>query len=283
VPDPRGVRHSLISVLLASVAAVLAGAQSLAAVGEWVADAPPGVLAAPGVRFDPLAGRFRPPDEATSGAGMNGASSLHLTVFGMNPVVKHVSEDLKRRYLPGVADGSLHICFGVTEPDAGSDTTRIRTRAERESGRYIVHGHKIWTSKASECSKVLLLVRTTPREQCAKPTDGLTLPLADLDPRHCDIRPIDKMGRNAVASNELFIDGLEVPLHDRIGRGRRRLPLPAGRTEPRADTHRARGPRPGPGRARPRGSIRQGAHRVSAAHRTEPGHRLSAGPSVDAA
>lgn len=154
---------------------------------------------------------------AASGAGMNGASSLHLTVFGMNPVVKHGSPEMKTRYLPQVADGSLHVCFGVTEPDAGSDTTRIITRAVRQGDKYLVDGRKVWTSKAQECSKVLLLARTTPRSECAKPTDGMTLLLADLDPDHCDIRPIHKMGRNAVESNELFIDGLEVSIEDRVG------------------------------------------------------------------
>jgi acyl-CoA dehydrogenase len=154
---------------------------------------------------------------AATGAGMNGASSLHLTVFGMNPVVKHGSEEMRQRYLPSVADGSLHVCFGVTEPDAGSDTTRITTRARRKGDRYVIDGRKVWTSKAADCSKVLVLARTTPRDQCEKPTDGMTLLLADLDPKHTEIRPIHKMGRNAVASNELFIDGLEVAVEDRVG------------------------------------------------------------------
>lgn len=154
---------------------------------------------------------------AASGAGMNGASALHLTVFGMNPVVKHGSEEMKRKYLPQVADGSLHVCFGVTEPDAGSDTTRITTRATRTPGGYVVTGQKVWTSKAQDSSKVLLLARTTPRERCTRSTDGLTLLLADLDRDHCDIRPIKKMGRNAVQSCELFIDGLHVDESDRVG------------------------------------------------------------------
>lgn len=154
---------------------------------------------------------------AASGAGMNGASALHLTVFGMSSVVKHGSEAMKRRYLPKVADGSLHVCFGVTEPDAGSDTTGITTRAELVGDHYVVHGRKVWTSKAQECSKVLLLARTTPRSQCSRPTEGMTLFLADLDRDKCDIRPIPKMGRNAVDSNEVVIDGLEVAVEDRVG------------------------------------------------------------------
>lgn len=154
---------------------------------------------------------------AASGAGMNGASALHLSVFGMNPVVKHGSEEMKQKYLPGIVDGSLHVCFGVTEPDAGSDTSRIRTVATRTDDGYVVTGRKVWTSKAQECSKVLLLTRTTPREMCEKPTDGMTLLLADLDRTYCDIRPIEKMGRNAVDSNELFIDDLPVSFADRVG------------------------------------------------------------------
>ena len=154
---------------------------------------------------------------AASGAAMNGASAIHLTVFGMNPVVKHGSQEMKEHYLPQVVDGSLHVCFGVTEPDAGSDTTRIRTVATRTDTGYVISGRKVWTSKALECSKVILLTRTTPREECRKPTDGMTLFLADLDPNHCTIRPIEKMGRNAVDSNELYIDELPVPISDRVG------------------------------------------------------------------
>src|SRR5437588_139054 len=99
---------------------------------------------------------------AASGAAMNGASAIHLSIFGMHPVVKHGSSAMKRRYLPRVADGSLHVAFGVTEPDAGTDTTNISTTAVRDGDRYLVRGRKVWTSKATLCEKVLLLVRTTP-------------------------------------------------------------------------------------------------------------------------
>src|SRR3546814_6784953 len=135
----------------------------------------------------------------------------------MNPVIKHGSQQMKERYLPQVVNGSLHTCFGVTEPDAGTDTTRIRTLATRTDQGYVVSGRKVWISKALECSKVLLLTRTTPRDECKKPTDGMTLFLADLDPDHCTIRPIEKMGRNAVDSNEIYIDELPVDLEDRVG------------------------------------------------------------------
>jgi acyl-CoA dehydrogenase len=156
---------------------------------------------------------------AASGAAMNGCSAIHLSIFGMHPVVLHGSEELKRRYLPRVAAGELHVAFGVTEPDAGLDTTSIATRALRSDNddHYVVRGRKVWTSKALESRKVLLLTRTTPRSECAKPTDGLTLLLADLDDPAVHITPIRKMGRNAVASCEVVYDGLRVPVSDRVG------------------------------------------------------------------
>jgi acyl-CoA dehydrogenase len=154
---------------------------------------------------------------AASGAAMNGCSALHISIFGMNPVVKHGSDEMKRRYLPRVADGSLHVAFGVTEPDAGTDTSAITTRAVRDGDEYVVHGQKVWTSKALDCEKVLLLVRTTPIEECAKRTDGMTLLLADLQVPEVDIRPIPKLGRNAVASCETRYDGLRVHVSDRVG------------------------------------------------------------------
>jgi acyl-CoA dehydrogenase len=154
---------------------------------------------------------------AASGAGMNGASSMHLSIFGMHPVIVHGSEELKRRTLPRIVAGDLHVCFGVTEPGAGLDTTRITTFARREGDRYVVNGRKVWISKAMESEKILLLTRTTKFSEVAKKTDGLTLFLTDLDRAKVDIRPIKKMGRNAVTSNELFIDGLEIPVEDRVG------------------------------------------------------------------
>ena len=154
---------------------------------------------------------------AASGAAMNGASAVHLSIFGMNPVLKHGSDWMKDEYLPRVADGSLHVAFGVTEPDAGLDTTAITTRAVRDGDEYVVHGRKIWTTKATLCEKVLLLVRTTPKEECARRTDGLTLLLADLQRPEVEITPIPKAGRNAVVSCEVVYDGLRVPVHDRVG------------------------------------------------------------------
>ncbi len=154
---------------------------------------------------------------AASGAGMNGASSIHLSIFGMHPVIVHGSEELKQRTLPRIVNGDLHVCFGVTEPGAGLDTTKITTFARREGDKYIVNGRKVWISKAVESEKILLLTRTQKFEDSPRKTDGLTLFLTDLDRSKVDIRPIKKMGRNAVTSNELFIDDLEIPVEDRVG------------------------------------------------------------------
>ncbi len=163
---------------------------------------------------------------ASSGGAMSAASTLHISMFGMGPVVHHGSEELKRTYLPPTATGELHVSFGVTEDDAGTDTSRIRTTAVRDGNRWIVNGKKIWNTKAQQAQKVLLLTRTTPREDCAKPTDGMTLFLADLDRRYIDVREIPKLGRNAVNSNEIFIEGLPVSdaeVVGEVGRGFRCL------------------------------------------------------------
>lgn len=154
---------------------------------------------------------------ARSGGGMNAASSIHMSIFGMHPVVKHGSDELKARTLPRIATGDLHVCFGVTEPGAGLDTSRITTFAKRDGDSYVVNGRKVWISKALESEKILLLTRTTPYDEVTKKTDGMTLFLTDLDRAHVDIRPIPKMGRNAVSSNELFIDDLRIPAEDRVG------------------------------------------------------------------
>ncbi|HLY84833.1 MAG TPA: acyl-CoA dehydrogenase family protein [Acidimicrobiales bacterium] len=154
---------------------------------------------------------------AASGAAMNGCSAIHLSVFGMNAVVKHGSDEMKQEYLPKVAGGQLHVAFGVTEPDAGTDTTAITTSATRDGDQYIVRGRKVWMTKALYCQKVLLLVRTTPLSESARRTDGLTLLLADLQRPEVDIQPIDKVGRNAVVSCEVRFDDLVVPVSDRVG------------------------------------------------------------------
>ena len=154
---------------------------------------------------------------ARSGGAMNAAATLHLSIFGMGPVVHHGSDELKERTLPPTARGELHVSFGVTEDDAGTDTSRIRTAARRDGDRYIVTGKKVWNTKAQQAQKILLLARTTPREQCRKPLEGMTLFLTDLDRDHCEIREIPKLGRNAVNSNEVYIADLPVPARDVVG------------------------------------------------------------------
>ena len=151
---------------------------------------------------------------ASTGAGMNGCSAMHLTVFGLNPVIRFGSDRLKNAFLPRACAGDLHVAFGVTEPDAGTDTARIKTRAEPDgAGGYRIYGRKIWTSKALESEVVLLLARTGE----APGMKGLSLFLANLDRNYVDIRPIPKMGRNAVASCEVAYDGLPVEGWRRIG------------------------------------------------------------------
>jgi acyl-CoA dehydrogenase len=154
---------------------------------------------------------------AASGAAMNGCSAVHLSIFGMEPVRRYGSPQLANEVLPRVAAGDLHVAFGVTEPDAGTDTTSIRTRAMRDGDEYVVTGAKIWTTKAPYCELCLLLVRTTPRDECEKPTQGMTLLLVDLQDPAVDITPIPKLGRNAVVSCEVRYDGLRVPVSRRIG------------------------------------------------------------------
>ena len=153
---------------------------------------------------------------AGSGGAMAAASSVHMNIFGPHAIVKHGSDTQKARWLPGLIDGSYKVCFAVTEPDAGLDTTRIKTRAERDGDDYIVHGQKIWTSTAQVTEKIMLLARTAPRDDAA-PAEGLSLFFTDLDRETASVREIEKMGRKAVDSNEIFFDGMHVAAADRIG------------------------------------------------------------------
>lgn len=152
-----------------------------------------------------------------SGAGFTGASAVHMNIFGLNPVVVFGSEDLKQRALPPLIQGKQKACFAVTEPDAGLDTTKLKTRAVKQGNKYIVHGRKIWISTAQVADKMLLLARTTPLEEVSKPTQGLSLFYTDLNRDYVEVREIEKMGRKAVDSNMLFFDGLEIPEEDRVG------------------------------------------------------------------
>ena len=154
---------------------------------------------------------------ASSGGGFAAASTIHINLFGPHPIVVFGTPEQKARWLPPLIEGREQACFGVTEPDAGLDTTRITTRATREGSGYRVVGRKIWTSTAQVANKIMLLTRTTPRDQCKAPTDGITLFYTDLDRAKVEVRRIDKMGRKAVDSNALFIDGLYIPEADRIG------------------------------------------------------------------
>ncbi|MGO4391682.1 acyl-CoA dehydrogenase family protein [Variovorax sp. M-6] len=154
---------------------------------------------------------------ARSGAGMSGASAVHINVFGLNPVVVFGSEAQKERMLPPMARGEVKTCFAVTEPNTGLNTTQLRTRAVRQGDKYVVNGSKVWISTAQVAQKVLLLARTTPLEDVKKPTHGLTLFYTDLDRTRVQVREIEKMGRKCVDSNELFIENFEVPVADRIG------------------------------------------------------------------
>ena len=154
---------------------------------------------------------------ARSGAGMSGASAVHLNLFGPNPIVVFGNEEQKERFLPPLIKGQDRACFGVTEPDAGLNTTRLSTRAVRDGDNYVINGRKMWTTTAQTASKILLIVRTTDLEDCKKPTDGLSLFYTDLDRSAIEVRKIPKMGREAVDSNALFIDDLVVPVANRIG------------------------------------------------------------------
>ena len=152
-----------------------------------------------------------------SGAGLTGASAVHMNIFGLNPVVMFGNEAQKRRMLPPLVQGKEKACFAVTEPNTGLNTTQLKTRAERRGDHYLVNGAKVWISTAQVAEKMLLLARTTPLEQVRNHTDGLSLFYTDLDRSHVEVREIEKMGRKAVDSNELFIDGLRIPVEDRIG------------------------------------------------------------------
>jgi acyl-CoA dehydrogenase len=152
-----------------------------------------------------------------SGAGLSGASAVHMNIFGLNPVAVYGTEEQKRRMLPPIAAGKEKACFAVTEPNAGLETAKLQTKAERRGDIYIINGAKIWISTAQVADKMLILARTAPIEEGRKPTAGLSLFYTALDRRFVEVREIEKMGRKAVDSNQLFIDGLEVPAADRIG------------------------------------------------------------------
>jgi acyl-CoA dehydrogenase len=151
-----------------------------------------------------------------SGAGLSGASAVHMNIFGLHPVVVFGSDEQKKRWLPPLIAGKDRACFGVTEPNAGLNTLKLSTKAEKQGDHYVVSGQKIWISTAQVANKILLLARTTPVEE-SKGTEGLSLFYTDLDRSYIDVREIEKMGRKCVDSNEVFIDKLKIPVGDLIG------------------------------------------------------------------
>jgi acyl-CoA dehydrogenase len=154
---------------------------------------------------------------AESGAGMSGASAVHINIFGLQPIILFGTEDQARRSIPGIVSGADKACFAVTEPNVGLNTTQLKVRAERRDGGYLVNGEKIWISTAQVSNKMLLLARTTPLDQVKRKTEGLSLFYTDFDRSKIDVRLIHKMGRHAVDSNMLFIEDLWIPEEDRIG------------------------------------------------------------------
>ena len=154
---------------------------------------------------------------AASGAGMSGVSAVHINLFGPMPIVVFGTPEQKQRFLPPLIRGEDRCCFGVTEPNAGLDTTHLECRAEWDGSHYVVHGQKMWTSTAQTANKILLIARTTPIDQTEKASDGLSLFYTDLNRDFVEVQEIEKMGRKAVDSNALFIDGLRIPKEDLIG------------------------------------------------------------------
>ncbi|TSD92961.1 acyl-CoA dehydrogenase [Skermania sp. ID1734] len=153
---------------------------------------------------------------AASGAGMSGGSAIHFYVFPPAPILRYGSEEIKREWLPKLAKGEILMAFGITEPTAGVDTSRIRTKATKVDGGWVINGQKVWITNAQNAHKILLVARTSPRDE-ARPLDGITLFFTDLDRDKITIREIEKLGRAAIDSNELFIDDLEVRDDEVVG------------------------------------------------------------------
>jgi acyl-CoA dehydrogenase len=153
---------------------------------------------------------------SATGAGLSGASAVHMNIFGLHPVVVFGTPEQQKRWLPPLIQGKDRACFAVTEPNTGLNTLKLKTRAVRQGDHYVVHGQKVWISTAQVANKVLLLARTTPVEE-ARGTEGLSLFYTDLDRSTIEVREIEKLGRKCVDSNQVFIDGLRIPVEDRVG------------------------------------------------------------------
>ncbi|MDB5458177.1 MAG: acyl-CoA dehydrogenase domain protein [Caulobacter sp.] len=185
------------------------------AAGGWLGVAMPESVGGAGLGLTEAAVMMQ--TVAQSGAGFSGASAIHLNIFGPMPIVKFGTEAQKQAHLPRLISGQDKMCFAVTEPNSGLDTASLETRAEPTNDGYVLNGRKIWTTGAQRANKILIIARTTPKDQCAKPTGGLSLFYTDLDRAHIDAKPIPKMGRKAVECNMLFIEDLHVPLDDLVG------------------------------------------------------------------
>jgi acyl-CoA dehydrogenase len=181
----------------------------------WLGAAMPTALGGSGLGLTEAAIAMQAVTE--SGAGFSGASALHLNIFGPMPVAKFGSEDQKKRAIPRLISGLDKLCIGITEPDAGLDTTSLTTKAERTNDGYVISGRKVWTTSAQRANKILIIARTTPRDQVEKSTQGLSLFYTDFDRSRITATPIPKMGRKAVESNSVFIDNLPVPAEDLVG------------------------------------------------------------------
>lgn len=185
------------------------------AAGGWLGTAMPTQLGGAGLGLTEAAIVMQA--VAESGAGFSGASAMHLNIFGPMPIAKFGSEALKQSAIPRLISGEDKICIGITEPDSGLDTTSLTTRAVRTNDGYVISGRKVWTTMAQRANKILIIARTTPKDQVRKATEGLSLFYTDFDRSRISATVIPKMGRKAVESNSVFIDNLEVPAGDLIG------------------------------------------------------------------
>jgi acyl-CoA dehydrogenase len=185
------------------------------AAGGWLGVALPEEVGGAGLGLTEAAIMMQAVTE--SGAGYSGASAIHLNIFGPMPLARFGTTEQKQRHLPRIISGEDKMCFGVTEPNSGLDTSSLETKAERTNEGYRLNGRKIWTSGAQRANKILIIARTTPKDQVAKPHQGLSLFYTDLDHKKVEVRRIPKMGRKAVDSNTVFIDNLDIPADDLVG------------------------------------------------------------------
>jgi acyl-CoA dehydrogenase len=154
---------------------------------------------------------------AAAGGGLNACSAVHTSMISLHAMIDHADDAFRTEYLPPIASGEMRACFGVTEPTAGTDTTKITTFARRRGDDYVISGQKTWISNAQNSDRMLLLARTKKLSECERKTDGMSLFFVDLKSPGLSITPIRKIARNAVDSNEIFIDDVVVPATDLVG------------------------------------------------------------------